>query len=62
MIYWPKCIFFFFFLDQLEKVENLENAINSHGQIRFFDELGCKYNIIIFNNVVFHMIINNINN
>jgi hypothetical protein len=25
-----------------EKDENLENAIDSHGQMRFFDELGRK--------------------
>ncbi|XP_072767612.1 serine proteinase stubble isoform X3 [Anoplolepis gracilipes] len=34
--------------DGLDKVENLENTIDSHGQMRFFDELGlipqtCKY-------------------
>jgi len=27
---------------QPEKEENIENAIDSHGQMRFFDELGCK--------------------
>lgn len=31
-----------FFLGQPEKEENIENAIDSHGQMRFFDELGCK--------------------
>ncbi|XP_026827032.1 uncharacterized protein LOC113562320 [Ooceraea biroi] len=30
---------------QLEKEENLENAIDSHREMRFFDELGRKYNI-----------------
>jgi len=33
----------FFFLGQPKKEENIENAIDSHGQMRFFDELECKH-------------------
>ncbi|TGZ55185.1 Serine proteinase stubble [Temnothorax longispinosus] len=37
--------------DQPEKEENIENAIDSHGQMRFFDELGSCSEIVTMRKV-----------